>query len=152
MSSIKRPDSARIERPSALIIAGRDGLLKSVRTADRHRDLTDTNLGRVRKTHMVQIRRIDSNHAEIGMRIGPDQLRGKNSRIVQRYLQLPCAVHDVTIREDETIARDDETGTAARPAIATNDSNVSHTRRDAIHHRGDRLANSHRADRHPIAR
>ena len=42
----------------------------------------------------------------------PMRLRGIDARIVQRDFDLARTVNDVAVREDETVARDNETGAA----------------------------------------
>src|SRR4051812_23844983 len=88
---------------------------------------------------MLHIGGVNPNNREIGFRIGADELRWINARIVKGHVQLMRAGHDMTVGENETIARDDKPGTAARAALAADNANVYNAWGHAIHDRGNRL-------------
>ena len=47
----------------------------------------DANPGRIRKAHVLQIRRIDADHPEVSVGIGADEFRAINARVMQRHLR-----------------------------------------------------------------
>ena len=75
---------------------------------------------------MLNVRRVDSNDRQIGLRISPDKPRRKNARVVQRYLKLARTVNDMAVRQDESISRDDEPGTATWAALTTQHADIHH--------------------------
>src|SRR5438477_12163393 len=81
---------------------------------------------------MLNIRRVDSNDCQVGLRIGPNQSRRKDPRIVERDLELTRAVDHVAVCQNESIARNDESRSAALTTLATEHANVDHRRCDTI--------------------
>ena len=85
-----------------------DARLKAKRISDRDHQLADPQIFGVGETHMGQLRRVDSNHREIGVRIVARQLRRIFASIRQIYSNRIRRVHDVTISQDESVRRDNE--------------------------------------------
>ena len=112
--------------------SGGHSLLESIGGTNRDRDLSHANPRRVGEARMLNIRRVDSNDRQVRLRIGPDQTRRKDARIVERYLELTRAVDHVAVCQDESIARNDESRTAALATLATEHANVHHRRCDTI--------------------
>jgi len=62
---------------------------------------------------MVEPRRLDPNHREIGVRILADELSGMPTAIRQGHINLIRTVHDVAVREGKAVWRKDKAGPAA---------------------------------------
>src|SRR5690349_16350394 len=60
-----------------------------------------------------EVWRVDPDHGKIRVRVVADQLRAVLSAVGNSDFDLCRAVHNVTIRENETVRRENETGAAA---------------------------------------
>ena len=88
---------------------------------------------------MWHVRRVDPDDGKVRFRISPDKLRGIDPGIAQGHFDLAGAVHDVAVRQDKTIAGEDEPGAPTRAAFPIENANVDHARCDAVNHGRDRL-------------
>jgi hypothetical protein len=93
-------------------------LLKTIRTADRDRNLTDPQLLRIRKRQEGKLRGVNANYGQIGVGIIANQCCSKRSGIVQSDLDRLGAMNDVTISQDEAVRGDQETAAAAFASLA----------------------------------
>src|SRR5262249_28448291 len=93
--------------------ASSDTRLKAEWISDRDHKLTHTQILRVGQAHVSKLRRIDSNHSEIGVRIVARHLRRIFASIRQIYSNRICRVNDMTVRQNESVRRDDETRAVA---------------------------------------
>ena len=73
-------------------------LLKSIRRANRDRDLANTNSGRIGEARVLHLRRIDPNNRQVRFRIRSDEARGKNARIMQRDFEFVRSEDDMAVR------------------------------------------------------
>jgi hypothetical protein len=87
---------------------------------------------------MRQIRGVDPDHCQISLRISADKSRRVNACITQGHFDFAGALHDVTVRQDEPIARKNETGPAASPAFTAQNADVHDARGDSTSDRCDR--------------
>src|SRR6185369_7048981 len=95
-----------------------DRILKTVGVADCDHQLTDTNQMRVTKTGRNQVRRVDADHREVGIRIVTDELCLESPSIHESHIDLACAMDDVAIGKNESVGRKDKSGpTACRFAL-----------------------------------
>ena len=86
-----------------------DARLKAERITNRDYELTYAQILRVGQAHMSELRRIDSNHSEIGVRIVARHLRRIFASIRQIYGDRIRRMNDVAISQNESVRRDDET-------------------------------------------
>src|SRR4029453_1198000 len=89
--------------------ASRDARLKAKRITNRDHELTCAQILRVGQAHMSELRRTDSNHGEIGVRIVARYLCWVFASIGQIYTNRIRRMNDVAISQNESVRRDDET-------------------------------------------
>jgi hypothetical protein len=65
--------------------------LKAERVSDRDRDLPDPHGRRVREANGLQMRGIDTDHGEVGVRVVSDQLRAEPAPVAERDGERGCA-------------------------------------------------------------
>jgi hypothetical protein len=110
--------------------------MEPVWVADRDRDLTDPNRSRIAKRrpgHRRPARRIDANDGEIRIDIGVNPIGVERSAVGQDGLQPPVALHDMAVRQDETVRGEQDARSSAAPGVDPN-----HSRADVLdraHHR-----------------
>jgi hypothetical protein len=96
--------------------AGRCGMVEAVRIADRDRDLADTNPAGIAKARPGQLRAVDPQHGQVGIAILANRLGAHRAAVRKGDRRAGGAVHDVAVRQDEPVGRDDDTrATAALP-------------------------------------
>ena len=98
--------SARLsaERPAQRADnARRDRTLESVRIADGDGDFSDTQRGGVAQRHVGKFGRMDPDHRQIGVGIVPNQEGFTGAAVGERDLDPRRAIHDVAVREDESV-------------------------------------------------
>jgi hypothetical protein len=88
---------------------------------------------------MMQIGRINADDRKIRFRIGADYARRVDPPIVQCNVQFARVLHDMIIRQNKTIAGNDESGTATRPSVFVGHANVNHAWRNSIGHGANRF-------------
>src|SRR3954468_11642751 len=89
--------------------ACRDARLEAKRISNRDHELTYAQIFRVGQTHMSELRRIDSNHSEIGVRIIACYLCRIFASIRQIHGDRIRGMNDMAISQNESVRRDDET-------------------------------------------
>ncbi len=84
----------------------RDGVGKTVRTADRNGDLPDPDVGRIGQATPGEIRRAHLQDGEVGIGIVADDLRGGAAAIRQGHLDGGGAARDMAVRDEIAVGRD----------------------------------------------
>ena len=86
-----------------------DARLKAERISNRYHELTYAQILRVGQADMNKLRRIDSNHSEIRVRIVARHLGWIFASIRQIYRDRIRRMNDVAISQNESVRGDDET-------------------------------------------
>ena len=134
MSSIRRPDWERSDRPSALTTPRCHRVMKSVGIADGDGHLARPHPLRISQPRPRQRRRVDPEHGQIGVRVGANQRRLHSPAVGQRHPDRRPRIDDVAVGEQEPIRREDH----ARPA-AFSGLDADHCRTDGLHRTDDRF-------------
>src|SRR5205085_8010026 len=136
-----RPQTA----PQRAHDARRHGALETVRVADGDDELTDAHALRAAELRRHKVRRSDAYHGQVCVGIVADQLRLIAPPVREAHFKSGRAMHHVTVRQDETVGRKDETRTvavrlalAAPPAHLMRDLNVYDRTADALSNAADR--------------
>ncbi len=114
-----RPEFDRKRTSERRDHAGRDRLREAERIAHRDRDLPDSQLAGFAQFDVRQrFGRADAQHREVAVGIVADEIGVELRAVRERHADLRRAVHDVAIRQQITVGREDETraGAAVRAA------------------------------------
>jgi len=107
--------------------AGSDGALKTVRIANRDRKLPNSNVFRLAHPRRAQLRGVNPDDGEVGVRIISDQVSIGFASIGERYLNSLSAMHHVAVGQNKAVRRDNEARAAALAlAIAATDLDIDY--------------------------
>lgn len=84
-----------------------DGLVEAERIADRHHEVTNTELVRVARGDLRQVVGVDPDNGHVRVRVGPHQFRLELPAVVERNLDLIRFFDDVGIGHHQTLIRID---------------------------------------------
>src|SRR5262249_12507135 len=84
---------------------------------NRDHQLAHTDRLRLAQLCRHEIRRRDTNHRQIRVRVIADQLRLKPAPVHERHINLRRAVYNMTIGQNEPVRRKDESGTTATALV-----------------------------------
>ena len=90
-------------------------LADAERIANREHHIADLEFVAVREFNRGQVRAIDLQHGDVGLRIFADNLGRKFASITERHLHLVGVFHDVIVGEQITVLGDDHAG--AKPVL-----------------------------------
>src|SRR5260370_37617719 len=83
--------------------------LESKWVANGDHNLTDPQIFRISQTHVDKLRPVDADNREVSIRIVPNGSSRILAAVLQVHRDLSRVVHDVAVRQNETIRSDDET-------------------------------------------
>ena len=89
-------------------------MLEAVRIPDSNRDLADSNRRRIAQADPRKGTAADANHGEVGRGIVSDHVGVGLAAIWQTNANGQSPVHDVAVRDDQTVRREEE----SRPGTA----------------------------------
>ena len=113
---LHEPSGVRTQRaPERADDARGDGVLKTVRAADRDRHLARAQSARGSQGLIWKVLPLRTDHREVGVRILADESGRHFASIRKREVQRSTAGHDVTVGQNEAIGRHDEPGTGTTP-------------------------------------
>ena len=112
---VHEPARLRAERPAQRAHhARRHRVLEAVGIADGDGELAHAQLVGIPEAHRLQVRRVNADDRQVRVRVRADEMRIGPATVGERDFNPLRAMHDVAVRENKTVRRDDET----RPAAA----------------------------------
>jgi len=136
---VHQPARLRTQRPSQRADdPGRYRVGEAERIADRDDQLPGAQRRRIAERRVGQIRCVDAQHGQVGMRIVADQRRGKLAAVEERDPNPLRLVNHVAVGENEAVGRKNEAAAVAAAASIT-DLDADDRRADALGRLRNRL-------------